>query len=97
MSKSNVPKEILGWRVPKRVRRSRAAQALATRMGQDIVKNLLEAAILASLAQVAKDDSALRKRLRKAPEAQARLARAFEAAGETFVEALRRGPEPARA
>jgi len=97
MSKSNVPKKILGWRVPKRVRRSRAAQALATRMGQDIIEDLIAAAILASLAQLAKDDSAVRRRLRRAPEVQARLAGAFGAAAETFVEALRHGPEPARA
>ncbi len=88
MAKSNVPKEILGWRVPKKVRRNRAAQALATRMGQDVIEDLLAAAILASLAQVGRKDSTVRKRLREAPAARARLTRAFETASERFIEAI---------
>lgn len=86
-----MPKRVLGVRVPKRVRRGPVGEVLGSEIGQELVEDAI--AVLAGLLviQVAKDDSALRRRLRRSRVRPDVLLPALAAAADAFAAALKRG------
>jgi hypothetical protein len=92
MSKKILPKRIVGVRVPKRLRRGPAAEALASRFGQALLEDLIVGLVGLVVAQSGDKDSPLRKGVRRGGRKSRRLRRASRAAAHSFMDALRRAP-----